>query len=72
MSSVSQKEMRKNMGLRKYQMKTEKFPNMVKGINPQIHEAKWIMSNVNPKKSTPWNITVNLLKTKDIRKSWKR
>lgn len=43
----------------------EKFPNLVKDINPQIQEARKNPYRMNPKKFMPRHSIIKLLKAKD-------
>lgn len=43
----------------------QSFPDMVRGINLQIQEAEKNLNRINPKESTPRQITTKSLKNKD-------
>lgn len=49
-------------------MMAELFPNLIKTINAQIEEAQKIPTRMNTKKTIPWYIIINVLKTCDKEK----
>ena len=50
---------------------TENFPNLVKEIDIQVHEAQRVPNKMNPKRPIPKHIIIKMPKVKDEKRNLK-